>query len=101
MAIYLREEAVKLAGIDKSEQRTHQRHRVFKGAKLYFNNDMSVMDCIVRNMSEGGARLQFQSDFDCPRFVTLKMSDGGAIHDCEVRQFANAVMGVKFLESRS
>lgn len=92
--------SVKLAGIDKSEQRVHQRHRVFKGAKLYFNNDMSVMDCVVRNMSEGGARLQFEADFDCPRFVTLKMSEG-ATYDCEVRQFANAVMGVKFLKRRS
>ena len=61
---------------------------------------MSVMDCIVRNMSQGGARLQFEADFDCPRFVTLKMSEG-ATYDCEVRQFANAVMGVKFLKSRS
>ena len=87
-------------GEDKLEHRTHQRHRVFKGARLYFNNDTSVMDCVVRNMSEGGARLEFQADFDCPRFVTLKMSEG-ATYDCEVRQFANAVMGVKFLKSRS
>ncbi len=50
----------------------------------------------MRNLSDGGARLQFQSHFDCPRFIILRISDGDA-YNCEVRQFANNIMGVKFL----
>ena len=50
----------------------------------------------MRNLSGGGARLQFPSHFDCPRFVVLRIS-GGKAYNCEVRQFANNIMGVKFL----
>ena len=85
-----------LAQIDKNNQRAHARHKVFKGGKVSFNNDSSMVDCIVRDLSEGGARLEFQSHFDCPRFVILRISDGDA-YNCEVRQFANNIMGVKFL----
>ncbi len=85
-----------LAQIDKKDQRTHMRHKVYKGGKVSFNNDSSMVDCIVRDLSEGGARLEFQSHFDCPRFVILRISDGDA-YNCEVCQFANNIMGVKFL----
>ncbi len=89
-------DAPKLAQLGKSEDRVFARHKVFKGAKLSFNNDMSIIECTVRDVSENGARLQFESQFDCPRFVTLRFSDG-AVYDCEVRRFANMIMGVKFL----
>jgi len=67
-----------------------------KGGKISFNNESSIVDCIVRDQSEGGARLEFQEHFDCPRFIILRISDGEAII-CEVRQFAHNIMGVKFL----
>ena len=50
----------------------------------------------MRNLSKGGARLQFQSHLDCPRFIVLRIL-GGEAYDREVRQFANTIMGVKFL----
>lgn len=87
------------AQMGKAEDRIYARHKAFKGAKLCFNNDMSVIDCTVRDISKGGARLQFASHFDCPRFVTLRFGDG-SVYDCEVRRFANMVMGVKFLRKR-
>ncbi len=87
------------AQLGKAEDRIYTRHKAFKGAKLCFNNDMSVIDCTVRDISDGGARLQFGSHFDCPRFVTLRFGDG-SVYDCEVRRFANMVMGVKFLRKR-
>ena len=85
-----------LAKIDKQNQRAHSRHKVFKGGKVSFNNDSSLVECIVRDLSEGGARLEITSHFDCPRFIILRISDGEAII-CEVRQFAHNIMGVKFL----
>ena len=68
----------------------------YKGGKVSFNKEASVVDCIVRDESEGGARLQFESHFDCPRFIILRISGGQAII-CEVRQFAHNIMGVMFL----
>ena len=89
-------DAPKPAQLGKAEDRVHARHKVFKGAKLCFNHDRSIIECTVRDVSENGARLQFEAHFDCPRFVVLRFSDG-AIYDSEVRRFANNIMGVKFL----
>ena len=79
------------------EQRKHRRRRVFKGGKVSFNNGSSVVDCVVRDLSEDGARLEFESYFDCPHLVRLHIT-GGEVYDCEVRWFANKVMGVRFLK---
>jgi PAS domain S-box-containing protein len=79
------------------ERRAHRRRRAYKGGKLSFNNDTSLMDCIVRDLSEGGAKLEFEAFFDCPRFVRLRITDGAA-YDCEARRFANKIMGVRFLK---
>ena len=90
------DDTANLSRMDKHEHRAQPRFKVYKGGKISFNNDSSVIDCIVRNLSEGGARLQFQSHFDCPCFVVLRIS-GGKAYNCEVRQFANTIMGVKIL----
>jgi PAS domain S-box-containing protein len=79
----------------RDDHRSDPRHRVFKGAKLSFNNDGSLMDCVVRDISDSGAKLMFENYFDCPRLVRLRISDGRA-YDCEVRWFANKIMGVNF-----
>lgn len=78
------------------DNRSDSRQRIFKGASLSFNSDRSVMDCVVRDISESGAKLVFESFFDCPRLARLRISDGRA-YDCEVRWFANKTMGVSFL----
>jgi len=80
----------------RSEGRSDARQRILKGAKLSFNNDQSVMDCVVRDISDSGAKLVFESYFDCPRLVRLRISDGDT-YDCEVRWFTNMIMGVSFL----
>ena len=43
--------------LDRDERRAHPRRRVFKRAKVIFNLDRSVMDCMLRDLSQGGARL--------------------------------------------
>lgn len=77
--------------------RTSRRRRAFKGAKISFNNDSSVMDAVVRDLSEGGAKLELVAHFNCPRFVRLRIHDGPT-YDCEVRRFANRIMGLRFLK---
>jgi hypothetical protein len=39
------------------ERRASPRQRRFNGAKIVFNNNSSVIDCIVRDLSAHGARL--------------------------------------------
>ncbi len=43
----------------QTERRQEQRHRVFKGARLLFNNGYGVCEATVRDLSEHGARLKF------------------------------------------
>ena len=39
------------------DQRASPRRRVFKRVKAVFNASQSVIDCVMRDISEGGARL--------------------------------------------
>ncbi len=90
------DDTANLAQMEKTELRAHPRLKCYKGGKISFNNESSIVDCVVRDQSEGGARLEFQEHFDCPRFIILRISDGEAII-CEVRSFAHNIMGIKFL----
>lgn len=90
------DDTANLAQMDKSELRAHPRFKVYKAGKISYNNESSIVDCIVRDQSAGGARLEFQTHFDCPRFIILRISGGEAII-CEVRNFAHNIMGVKIL----
>lgn len=80
-----------------AEKRKHPRRRMFKGAKVSFNNESSVVNCVMRDLSESGAKLEFESYFDCPPLVRLHIT-GGPAYDCEVRWFVSNMMGVHFLK---
>ncbi len=82
--------------IGKDEVRAEKRKKAYKGARLSFNDEQSVMNCIVRDMSENGARLEFKSHFDCPQYATLRLDDSRSF-DCEIMRFANLIMGVKLI----
>lgn len=84
------------AELGKDEVRAEKRKKAYKGARLSFNDEQSVMNCIVRDMSENGARLEFKSHFDCPQYATLRLDDGRSF-DCEIMRFANLIMGVKLI----
>ena len=40
------------------DHRDSRRERRFLGAKLVFNNDQSVIDCVLRDISATGARVR-------------------------------------------
>ena len=41
-----------------NERRTLARHKTFIKGRIYFNNRLSSMDCIVRDITDRGARLE-------------------------------------------
>lgn len=53
------------------ERRTHPRHKVFIKGRIYFNNRLSSMNCMVREMSEQGARLEFSENVTLPDMFEL------------------------------
>lgn len=53
------------------ERRAYSRHKTFIKGRIYFNNRLSSMDCIVRETSEGGARLEFSENVTLPNAFEL------------------------------
>jgi hypothetical protein len=53
------------------ERRTHPRHKTFIKGRIYFNNRLSSMDCIVREISEHGSRLEFSENVTLPDVFEL------------------------------
>lgn len=63
-------------GDDANEGRDDQRRRTVKTGRVWFNNDQSVMDCRVRDLSSTGAKVRFVQEFACPAKVRLQLPDG-------------------------
>ncbi len=40
------------------DRRALLRHRTFIQGRIYFNNGLSSVDCIVRDLTEGGSKLE-------------------------------------------
>jgi len=77
------------------DRRQHRRFRVLKGARIVLNDGASVIDCMVRNVSEQGACLVLTSAAAMP--LTFELSiDGQPYRNCRVIwQYCNRV-GVAF-----
>jgi hypothetical protein len=71
------------------------RKRTFLGAKILFNDRRSVIDCLVKDMSEGGARLSLDGVAAIPEDFELSLSDGRAFR-CKVRWRRINSIGVSF-----
>jgi hypothetical protein len=59
---------------DREERRQAPRHRVLKGGRIVFNDGRSVIDCQVRNQSEGGARLKLATVVGVPDEFELRIA---------------------------
>ncbi len=54
-----------------SERRVAPRQKSFLRGCIYFNNRRSVMDCLVRDLTEDGARIIFSHAVNVPDVVEL------------------------------
>jgi len=77
-----------------SEKRAKQRQRVLKSAKIRLNRG-GIIDCTIRDISEGGARLRVASPLGIPEFVELVFGDETA-RPCRVVWRKEAQIGVEF-----
>jgi hypothetical protein len=81
----------------RDDRRHDVRHKVLKAGQISFNRGFSVLECTVRNLSEGGAMLEFASLVGIPSHFHLTMSSGPSSRPCEVRWRTDRYMGVAFL----
>jgi hypothetical protein len=76
------------------ERRKFQRHRTLKPAKIVFNQNASVIDCMARNLSAAGARLQVPNVVTIPERFELVI--GGARRSAKIVWRLDREIGVEF-----
>ena len=80
------------------ERRASQRVRRYKPAKLAFknkNDNQTVVDCMLRDISVTGARVRLKSLFDGPKLVVLGVI-GDFTRSADVMWYRNNELGLRF-----
>ena len=79
-----------------TEQRNIRRQRVLKNGKIVFRNNMSVVDCVVRDMSATGARIACYDPAAVPSEFRLVLPADNTIRDVKVVWRRGALIGLRF-----
>jgi hypothetical protein len=78
------------------ERRNEQRRRTLHGGKIIFNDRRSVIDCLVRNLSDNGTCLQLNSTVGIPTTFDLLIDGEQASRPCQLIWLSdNRVVSVK------
>jgi hypothetical protein len=77
------------------EHRDVARHRVLKGAYITFKGHGTVIDCVVRNLSDGGACLNVETSIGIPDSFDLVL-DHASVRNCRVTWRKATQIGVAF-----
>jgi len=94
-------EAQRAHGQTKGNRRSERRRRVYRRARIVFNNGYAVFDCIVRNVSGGGAMLEVETLLGIPRAFRIVMSHDRKARSCRVIWRTEKRMGVAFADLQS
>jgi hypothetical protein len=78
------------------EQRKHPRRRILKAGRIIFNDRFSVIDCMVRNLSDGGACLEVGSSIGIPDDFDLDIDPDHLGRNCHVAWRTERRIGVAF-----
>ena len=78
------------------ERRQEHRSRTLRSGKIVFNNRRSVLDCLVRNLSDGGACLQVNSTAGIPLTFELVVDGDGASCQCQLVWMSETRAGIEF-----
>jgi hypothetical protein len=80
-----------------AERRKHRRSRVLKSAKLILGSS-SVIDCVVRNLTNNGARIVVDNSIILPEHLQLTFDGGRTSYACRVVWRRLNETGLEFLE---
>ena len=83
---------------DSDERRKEGRSKTLRNAKIIFNNKMSVVNCIVRDITSNGCQIRVESTTTLPKFFTLHIMNGDIKRECEVAWRNQTTMGLKFID---
>lgn len=79
------------------DRRRHVRRRVLKHGKALFNDQKSIIDCTVRDLSEGGARLSCSQALSLPNAFLLILVADRQMRKVRVAWRRAEELGVEFL----
>jgi PilZ domain len=78
------------------ERRSGPRKRVFKGAKIILNDGRSVIDCVLRNLSETGVRITVDNAAAIPPVFDLLIEGESQPRHCRRSWLSDRSLGVLF-----
>jgi hypothetical protein len=78
------------------ERRSHNRVRSLLGARIVFNNRLSSLDCLIRNLSDTGARLIVSDAVSVPDEFELYLPQRNRTYRAQVRWRTATEFGVHF-----
>lgn len=78
------------------EHRIAPRLRALLQARIVFNNGMSTMDCLIRDLSEGGAKLQMSDSIALPDRFDLYIVKKDETRRARLQWRAGDEIGVAF-----
>jgi hypothetical protein len=74
----------------------HFRRRTFKGGKLIFNKGLSVLDCVIRNLSDRGARVELGTAIGVPDTFELIIAPDRVKRSCKIAWRSKRHIGISF-----
>ena len=78
------------------ERRSAARSRILKEAKIILGTS-SVIDCVVRNVTNTGARVHIPNTVDLPEAFDLTFDGGYSFRSCRVVWRSITETGVQFI----
>jgi hypothetical protein len=80
-----------------AEGRKYPRTRVLKGAKIVLGAT-SVLDCVVRDLTNGGARIRIPNAANLPQEVAITLDGGRTCRPCHVAWRTLNETGLQFTD---
>ena len=81
-----------------AERRKSTRSRVLKSAKLVIDRS-SIIDCVVRNLTNKGARIQIANTVGLPKDFEMTFDGGYSIRQCRLIWRTVTETGVEFVQA--
>jgi hypothetical protein len=82
------------------EQRQAERIRSFLRAQIVFNNRMSTIDCIIKNISQTGAKVALNESLTVPTEFEIDIPQKGRSHRARLVWRDKDAIGIQFTDSK-
>jgi hypothetical protein len=79
-----------------SERRLYLRHKTFIKGRIYFNNRLSSMDCIVRDLTDKGSRLEVSESVALPDVFEIYLPNKDEYFHAKVEWRRGNLLGISW-----